>query len=310
MKLAKCFVPIVMAVPLILLGAGAHAQTNTGDASSVTIRTVLPTTADPALKTNFDEPNLVLLPRHIQHRDLVVFLPGTHGEPGELKTLLESIAARGIRVVGLMYNDVPMSKRACAQKDNANCTGDFRRERVDGGVADAAVQNTVEESIHDRLVHLLLYENQQFPKEGWKTFLSGNQPKWRRIIISGHSQGAGMAAFIGKQHRMARVVLFSGGPDGYGYLSGTPQVAAWVREPSRTPMNRWWAEYHTNEPAAKLLPKGFAALKIPKSHLFVFDLDLPPGMHTKGPIAYHMTVIHDPRYLLQWEKMFGLDQEN
>lgn len=304
MRRNKYPIAVAMVVSLSLLCRVSLAQSNT---SGVTVRSVLPTAADPALQTKFDEPNLVLIPQHVRYRDLVVFLPGTHGEPAEYEKLLESIAATGIRVVGLMYDDVPTSKRACAQKDDANCPGSFRRERVDGGVADAVMQNTVEESIHTRLTQLLEYENQQHPEEGWKTFLSGSQPNWRHIIISGHSQGAGMAAFIAKEHPVARVVLFSGGPDGYGYLSGVPRVAAWVREPSKTPMNLWWAEYHANEPAAKLLPHGYAALKIPASHIFVLSLDLPAGMHTKGPIAYHMTVVHDPRYLPQWKKMFGVE---
>lgn len=306
MILGRKFASIPLAALLICAGAFTHAQSASNEDLGIAVRMVQPTAADPSLKTMYDEPNLVIMPKHIHYKNLVVFFPGTHGQPKGYTKLLGSIAASGIRVIGLMYDDVPTSKIACSGKDDPNCTGNYRQERIDGGVADAPEQNTTAESIHDRLVHLLQYENKEHPEEGWGKYLAGDQPNWRRICISGHSQGAGMAAYIAKQHRVARAVLFSGGPDGYGYRSGNPKVSAWVLQPSKTPMKRWWAEYHTREPAAKLFPMGYAALKIPAKHILIFNHSLPPDMHIDRPVAYHVAVIHDERYLPEWKRMFGV----
>ena len=52
------------------------------------------------------------------------------------------------------------------------------------------------ESIVARLVAALRALDRQAPREGWGAYLDGDQPRWDRILVSGLSQGAGMAAFI------------------------------------------------------------------------------------------------------------------
>ena len=274
----------------------------------VAIREVLPTAADPALKTDFDNPNLVYVPAGKLRPELVVFLPGTHGKPQAYMTLQKAIAATGFRVAGLMYNDVPLEGNVCGAQEDPRCPGRFREERVMGEVPDAPVQNSVQESIVRRLVNLLKFEEKANPKEGWDAYLSGENPNWAKIIIAGHSQGAGMAAYIAKHHEVARAVLFSGGPDPAGGKSGTLRIASWVIEPmSKTPPDRWWAEYHAKEFAGTLLPAGYAALAIPKDHVIELGLEPPAMVKAQGLVAYHMAVIADPRYLPEWKRLFGIE---
>jgi hypothetical protein len=274
---------------------------------SIVARDVLPTTADPTLKTDANAPNLILVPSGELRRELVVFLPGTHGKPHDFMTLQKSIATGGYRVVSLMYNDDSLERGVCGAQNDPRCSGAFRRERIFGNVPDAPVQNTKEESIVSRLVNLLKYEAQANPKEGWEAYLSGDQPNWPMIVIAGHSQGAGHAAYIAKYEPVARAVLFSGGPDAVGLQSGAPKLASWVVESgSKTPPDRWWAEYHPKEPSGALLPAGYDALHIPKDHVFELTLEPPSTVKAPGKVAYHMTVVVDPRYLEQWQKMFGI----
>jgi pimeloyl-ACP methyl ester carboxylesterase len=277
---------------------------------SLTQRDVAPTVADPTLKTDFDAPNLILIPGGELRRELVVFLPGTHGKPKDFMTLQRSIASGGYRVVSLMYNDGDMERAVCGAENDPRCPGAFRRERIFGDAPDAPVQNTKQEAIVSRLVSLLKYEAQANPTEGWDAYLKGDAPNWPSIVIAGHSQGAGNAAYIAKYEPVARVVLFSGGPDAVGRELGTPKLSSWVLEPgSKTPPDRWWAEYHPKEPAGPLLPLGYAALHIPKDHVFELTLEPPSTVKAQGKVAYHMAVVADQRYLPQWQKMFGIDAQ-
>lgn len=281
-----------------------------GYVPAANVRDVLPTTADPGLKTNFDASNEVIVPPGKLKDDLVVFLPGTHGKPMDNLGMLKAIASGGYRVIGLMYDDIPTGESLCHPSPVANCGGRFREERVYGDASDAPISNTVEESIVYRLGKLIAYEARTNPTEGWGAYLSGDKPnwtpKWAKIIIAGHSQGAGHAAYIAKTNEVARVVLFSGGPDAAGGASGVSGPSPWVSEPSKTPADRWWAEYHAKEKAGALLPIGFAALRIPSAHVLRFELEPPSTIKAPGLLAYHMTVIADPRYLPQWKTMFGI----
>jgi hypothetical protein len=76
---------------------------------------------------------------------------------------------------------------------------------------------------------------------GWDAYLAGDVPRWERIIVSGHSQGAGHAAFISTQRRVARVVMFGGGPD-----RSAGQLASWVA-PGATPGSRYFGFVHVDD---------------------------------------------------------------
>jgi hypothetical protein len=296
---------VIFATPVLaalILGVSIHAQDMSTEKFST--RQVVPTVADPTLKTEFDDSNFIYIPSGKQHPELVVWLPGTHGKPGGESPILKMLASSGYRVIGLMYNDVPTGESLCAKNDSLTCGGSFREERVEGDATDSPIQNTVQESISHRLVSLLKYESKAYPKEGWDAYLTGDQPNWSKIIISGHSQGAGHAAYIAKRHEVARVVLLSGGPS--GTKTSPPKVSDWVVEPSKTPADRWWAEFHEKEAIAPYMPMAYDQLGIPKDHILVFHLEPLPGAHLTGPVAYHMTVIQNPAYLPQWAKMYGV----
>ncbi len=289
-----------------------YAQTPGDDASAAGLHTteVIPTVADPELKTEFNDANLVVVPSARTRRELVVFFPGTHGRPRENTTIIDTIAAGGYRVVGLMYDDAPIGELKCRVNDSKTCLGSFREERVNGDAPEALEQNTVRESIVFRLTKLLQYEARANPGAGWEAYLDGDQPKWSNIIVTGHSQGSGMAAYVAKQHEVARVVLFSGPSDGVGLRAGMDakdvQLSAWLAGPSKTPPDRWYASYHDKEVVNTLSPMEYAALGVPPDHITVFTLEPPANSHATGKLAYHMAVVNDPRYQPQWRKMFGI----
>ena len=266
---------------------------------------VAATAADPGLKTEaaYDLPSIVIVPEKPTRRELVVYLPGTHDHP-KADGLLQTVAAGGYRVIGLMYPNVPSEKQVCGTGNDPKCAARFREERVAGDAPDAVVQNSVEDSITSRLVHLLKYLDEKQPGGGWGAYLSGDEPAWNKIVISGHSQGAGTAAFIAKYHEVARVICFSGPSDSVKGAAGQPEIDDWISEPSKTPLDRWYGGYHAKEPDAKSFVLTYAALGFPLDHIRVFTLEpeknIPGAYHTFGPL--------DIRNLGNWLYFYGIKQ--
>ena len=178
-------------------------------AVALSITWVKPSDADPAV-THFDDSNLVIVPQQTGARaPLAVFLPGSNGRPANVQLLLSTIAQQGYRAIGLEYNDEPSVVQTCSHNVDPNCSNLFRRQRIYGDADGSQASNPAAESITRRLTKLLQYLDQLQPDVHWGRYLNGDRPDWSQIVISGLSQGAGMAAYIAQRESVARVVLFS-----------------------------------------------------------------------------------------------------
>jgi pimeloyl-ACP methyl ester carboxylesterase len=272
-------------------------------AQSVTEHQVKPSLADPGVKA-FDEPSIALVEKQVApDAPLAIFLPGTNGLPANTETILAVMAGQGYRVIGLEYDDAPAVVQVCPRDPDPACSARFREMRITGtGPGTRDVRNPSAEAIVPRLVATLKALAAAAPDEGWGQYLDGDQLRWDRILVSGLSQGAGMAAYIAKQHAVRRVVLFSSPWD---FTLPERRPAEWLATPSATPMTRWFAEYNKRENTAPLIRAAYAALKIPSANISAFDLDLPPNVRFSGENPYHGATIHDPRYAPQWRAMFG-----
>ena len=285
-----------LAIALFLAGSTADAVPGAGDEQEV-----LPSRADPAVK-QYDDPDIVIGSDLPASAPLAIFLPGSGGKPANTVGLLRVIAAQGYRVIGLEYDDTPAVVQVCPRDPDPDCSARFREMRVSGTGARAPVANPVAEAIVPRLVATLRYLDRKDPKAGWAGYLDGDQPRWDRITVSGLSQGAGMAAYIAKQHPVRRVVLFSSPWD---FTGADRRPAPWLHAASATPPEQWQAEYNRSENTVELIVPAYAALRIPPANIRVFDLDLPPGAGTNSPNPYHAITIRDQRYAPQWRAMFG-----
>jgi hypothetical protein len=270
------------------------------DADSL-VTCVKPSDTDSAIR-RFDEYHYVLMnPRPAPGAQLLVFLTGTGGEPPGPLPFLKAAAAAGYRVISLAYNDTPAVAVYCPRKPDAACSEKFRRMRIygDGTTVDPTIDNPPAESIVNRLIKLLQYLDRREPQRGWDAYLENGAPAWGRLVFAGQSQGAGMAAFIAKQHALARVILFSSPWDFVARGNGR-QLAPWIALPSVTPPDRWYGGYHARENMAALLAKSYAELRIPSDHIRVFDLDLPPARQKQGgDNPYHGQGISNPAYAEQ-----------
>ncbi|MGH9652519.1 MAG: BPSS1187 family protein, partial [Bryobacteraceae bacterium] len=83
------------------------------------------------------------------------------------------------------------------------------------------------------------------PKGGWSEFVANGKPVWRRIVVAGHSQGSGHAAYIGKLFRVDRVLMFSGPQD---YMDDLHKPAPWQARKSATPPSRFFAFLNLKDP--------------------------------------------------------------
>jgi hypothetical protein len=287
---------------MALVCLGALLASRITAAGDLVVQEIRPSEADPAI-TRFDEPNFIVFDEQTAPgSQLVVFLPGTDGKPGNAAHLLRLVAAQGYRVIGLEYNDDPAVVQVCPRSPDPACSGDFRRRRIFGGEGRSPVENTQAETIVNRLVTLLGYLQEHDSARRWDGYLLNGEPNWSRIVVSGLSQGAGMAAYIAKHKSVARVVLFSSPWD---FQRSSQRLAPWLTDPSATPPERWFAEYHRRENTAALIARAYQALQIPMSNIRIFDLDLPKDMKFKSDNPYHGSTIRVPAYAPEWEFLFG-----
>jgi hypothetical protein len=228
---------------------------------------------------------------------LLLFMPGTGGKPPGPELFLQAAVDAGYRVISLAYNNDISIDSYCPTRPNPACAGRFRSMRIygNGGFGDDTVDNPLPESIINRLVKLLQYLDRIHPNDGWGSYLANGQPNWQQIVVSGQSQGAGMAAFIAKQHAVARVILFSS-PWDYVAQNGKKELAPWLTLKSRTPLERWFGGYHARENMAGLLARSYAELRIPEDHIRIFDGDLPPGTSPNAKNPFHGQGVAAPRY--------------
>lgn len=286
---------------------GAVALDAPASAASLDSYLVKPSQADPGV-SQFDEPNVALRPSTVAPgAPLVVFLPGTSGKPANAMVLLKAAAQAGYPVIGLEYNDEPAVVQVCPKDPDPACSSDFRRMRMYGEGASKAVQNSKAEAVQTRLARLLAKLDKDHPGQGWGGYLKGDAPDWRKIVISGLSQGAGMAAWIARETPVARVVLFSSPWD---FTLPGRKLAPWIDGPGATPSDRWYAAYNQREKTADLLAESYRRLRVPNDHVRVFTLDLPPGVGEGSPNPYHPVGVRDPRYLDDWLFLFGKPGEN
>lgn len=293
------FMPLAISANLAL--AQPHCESDQ-DVKALCIR---PSKTNPDIR-KYDDDHWILVPASAKSvkPPLLVFLPGTGGTPPGPNRFLRTAAEMGYRVISLAYNDEPAIAVYCPKVPDPNCSQNFRQMRWFGDVfqVDESIQNSRAESISKRLISLLAYLSKEYPADNWNQYLVAGDLDWPRIAFTGQSQGAGMAAYIGKQRAIARVILFSSPWDFYKDQEGRNQPAPWLSLPSATPLNRWFGGYHARENTARMLATAYERLAIPTGHIRVFNDELPDtGRAPSGNNPYHGQGIRNPDYQADWK---------
>ncbi len=175
---------------------------------------------------------------------LVLFLPGSGGKPACCTDFLQAAAGLGFHVIGLTYDNATAVGSRCL--DNLSCYGEVRQNVFNGTDPTPYSALTPQEGIEARLAATLRYLGRKYPDEQWTRFVAKRLPAYGSIVMSGHSQGGGEAAFIGTERRLLGVILLSSPPD----TNSEHQPASWLSSVpgGATSLSRYFSFVHADDP--------------------------------------------------------------
>lgn len=300
-------------------------------ASSAQLREgfVDPTSTDPAIVALTELPGSAT--RRLDHFAVVdagrrngylyVHLPGSGGLPENSLSFARHAAGRGFHVVSLAYPNWPSVNELTANGGDSAEPGRVREERLFGTNASVLVDVDAANSIWNRLVRLLEHLDTEHPEEGWGRFLIDGAPDVARTVIGGHSQGAGHAAYLGQEFRLAGVLMLGGPGD---FVAGVG-LADWLFRPSPTGAGRYYGFVHELDPSADTFRLAQLALGLGAFGPLVDVDQLPPDAWSSNRLTssrqdiptgnYHGAVVVDahlprnpdgtPAYAHAWNHLLG-----
>jgi len=189
---------------------------------------------------------------HVAYRDrsakplnkLLLMIVGTGAAANHNIPFFNFAAAAGYHVISIDYKNTVITT-ACSNSEDSSCFDAFRQEIVFGEPVSPLVEVDSINSIYHRVYALLLYLGKTYPKQGWRQYLVGQQINWPNIIVAGHSQGAGHAAYLGKKFPVYRVLIFAGPQD---FLVKYNAPAGWLSHPTATAPERYYSFLHLKDP--------------------------------------------------------------
>jgi hypothetical protein len=176
---------------------------------------------------------------------LLLSLGGTNSLPKDMLDFNEEALKLGYLALAVDYVNGPPDgsiSTGCRPSTDPDCFDKFRREVVRGDPVSDLVKVKREDSIEFRITELVRHLAKQNPGR-WAKFLQGDEVDWTKVVVAGHSQGSGHAAFLGKAHPLRGVVLLAGPQDSFE----DGRTAGWLHQPSRTPSDRFYSFLHEKD---------------------------------------------------------------
>jgi pimeloyl-ACP methyl ester carboxylesterase len=177
-------------------------------------------------------------------RELVLMIQGTGGRAQGCRKIDSCFAEMGYHVISIDYPNSVVTT-VCSDSPDSACFDGFRQEILFGTPVSSNVAVDSVNCILNRFTRVLVWLAEHDRDGGWKNFLRHGRPRWNRIVVMGHSQGAGHAAYLGKTYRVAGVVMLSGPQD---YLKAFQRPAGWQGRRGRTPAAREFAFLNLQDP--------------------------------------------------------------
>ncbi len=257
----------------------------TNSESTIQSRWILPSETNSSIQ-KWNEPHYVSILDSTDQKTntLWVFLPGTGATPDFYTVLTNEAAKAGLHAVCLRYpNDRSINIQICPYDRDNDCHEKTRKEIVTGEDVSDNVDVNAENSIEGRIKSLLQYLRETYPQEKWEQYLdSKDQIVWSKVVISGHSQGAGHALYIAKNHQVHHCVSFAGVDVRKGSL------ASWLRNGTfLTPPEDFYLFWHKGDTMiAKHQPALMKAIGVDTfGNPVVVDSLNPPYKGSHGLIA-------------------------
>jgi hypothetical protein len=232
---------------------------------------------------------------------LLVFLPATRAVPEDYTRFLDTAHGAGFSVLGLAYSNLGPSLAKSCGEDMA-CYGDMLANRFDGTRPTRFSEVGAEDGILARLRDALGYLNVHDPAGDWQRYRNADGVRWNRVVLAGHSQGGGEAAYIAHLHAVRGVLMFSAPAEA---LDG--HTADWLSMPSATPRSRFWGLDDRHDMYAARVAATWRALGL-GSHGLITTLPLGNGGQSHSRIVSDRTPLDaDGRPVLEpvWRSMLS-----
>jgi len=212
--------------------------------AQVKVLYVKPEQTDPAIQT-VHGPNIAAYdPQANPKHRLFFFINGTGGKATNDLKLIRTFAGWGYHAISIDYENTVLAA-SLEHSTDSTAFDRYRNAIVTGAPVSDRIKVDPANSILNRFQKLLVYLAVHDPQGGWGEFVQDEKPAWNRMIVAGHSQGTGHAAYIGKMFEVDRVLIFSGPQD---YLDDLHEPAPWLSGPSATPPSRFFAFLSRNDP--------------------------------------------------------------
>ncbi|WP_123653527.1 MULTISPECIES: BPSS1187 family protein [unclassified Curtobacterium] len=178
---------------------------------------------------------------------LLLFLPATRARPAEYQRFLTTALGDGYHVLGLDYWNLGRTLSGTCEAD-PHCYGAVQRNRFDGSRPSDFSAVSPAGSIVSRFRDAIAHLDDVDPDGGWGRFVTPAKENpgkgqdavdtisWKDIVVAGHSQGGGEAAYISHIRPVLGALMFSSPVESLG-----PVHAAWMDRPGRTPPARMYA---------------------------------------------------------------------
>ncbi|MBD5654801.1 MAG: hypothetical protein IAI50_06420, partial [Candidatus Eremiobacteraeota bacterium] len=201
------------------------------------LTSIKPSVVDPGIDPAYDSPNEVGAPTARARGRLFVFLPGSGVTPAQYMKIVQEALRQGFNAIGLEYPNGTSIQQLCQKSHAAACPSLVRNDTITGKMPNRFVKVQRRDSIAGRLISLLGYLAQHDPNGHWSQYLSDGSIVWSRVVVGGHSQGAGNAAYIGKLFNVAGLCDFDS-PVDVDPTAPTPLPAPWLSGKNVTPVER------------------------------------------------------------------------
>jgi len=174
-----------------------------------------------------ETPEMVYFNTTSSNHQLLVFLPGCGATPDKAQQFMLRAAGKGYHVIGLMYwNDCATpSCDGVTDQDRDACMRDFRAVQYSNGASlpaalavGSGASLVPQDSVRHRLRRLLDYLDATFPNQHWGQFAIDGQGgfdndgylDWTKVVLSAHSEGTKVGAYIAAHEALAKAMFFSG----------------------------------------------------------------------------------------------------
>lgn len=229
---------------VILCAVGLIAAVNVAAHAETKVLRVDPNRTDTAIEA-VQGPHLALYdPEITSNHRLLVYFVGTGDRAENGLTIAQSFVRLGYHVIALDYENKVLAN-SCVSSTDSSCFDSYRAAIVSGTPGSDKVRVDRPNAILNRLEKLLAYLVKEDSGGGWGEFFADGSPTWGQMVLAGHSQGSGHAAYIAKMYEVDKVVMFSGPQD---YLATFDKPAPWESRPSATPASRFYAFLNVNDP--------------------------------------------------------------